>query len=59
MQLLEKQRGVRVSCPEEVAYRMGFIDAARLRALGAGLGEASAYDRYLLRIAAASAPAGR
>ncbi|MGW0659541.1 hypothetical protein [Streptodolium elevatio] len=34
VQLLEKQRGVRVSCPEEVAYRMGFIDAAQLRARG-------------------------
>lgn len=55
VQLLEKSRGVRVSCPEEVAYRMGYIDAAQLRALGAGLGEASGYGRHLLRIAAEAA----
>lgn len=52
VQLLEKRRGIRVCCPEEVAYRMGFIDRAQLHALGAGLGEASAYGRHLLRVAA-------
>ncbi|NUU20064.1 MAG: glucose-1-phosphate thymidylyltransferase RfbA [Streptomycetaceae bacterium] len=52
VQVLEKRRGSRVCCPEEVAFRMGFIDAARLCALGEALGDASAYGRYLREVAA-------
>jgi len=54
MRALEKCQGFRVSCPEEVAYRMGFIDRERLLALGQEL-EKSDYGRYLLAIANAPA----
>ncbi len=47
---LEKRQGLKVSCPEEVAYRMGFIDKAQLKSLGARLSK-STYGAYLLRIA--------
>ncbi len=47
---LEKRQGFRVACPEEIAFRMGFIDAAQLAGLGTAL-EPSAYGRYLQEIA--------
>lgn len=47
---LEARQGYRISCPEEVAYRMGFISREELRKLGRQLGY-SDYGRYLLSIA--------
>jgi glucose-1-phosphate thymidylyltransferase len=47
---LEKRQGFRIACPEEVAYRCGFIDRAALQRLGSEL-EKSDYGRYLLSIA--------
>jgi glucose-1-phosphate thymidylyltransferase len=46
---LEKRQGLRIACPEEVAYRMGFIGRDELFQLGKGL-EKSDYGRYLLSI---------
>ena len=46
---LEKRQGFKISCPEEVAYLMGFIDAAKLAALADALGK-SAYGGYLRRL---------
>jgi glucose-1-phosphate thymidylyltransferase len=46
---LEKRQGLRVSCPEEVAFRMGFISRDDLVRLGREL-EKSGYGRYLLAI---------
>lgn len=43
---LEKRQGFKVACPEEVAYRMGFIDATRLEELATRLGK-STYGTYL------------
>ena len=40
---------MKVACPEEVAYRCGFINAARLRALARPLAK-SGYGDYLLRL---------
>jgi glucose-1-phosphate thymidylyltransferase len=50
MRTLEKRQGFRVSCPEEIAYRMGFISRDDLERLGRELGK-SDYGRYLLAIA--------
>ncbi|MBR1120184.1 glucose-1-phosphate thymidylyltransferase RfbA [Bradyrhizobium lablabi] len=50
MRTLERRQGFRVSCPEEIAFRMGYIGRADLRRLGQEL-EKSAYGRYLLAIA--------
>ncbi len=44
---LEARQGLKVGCPEEVAWRRGFIDDDALRALAEGLGR-SGYGRYLL-----------
>ena len=43
--------GFRVSCPEEIAFRMGLISGDDLEQLGRELGKAE-YRRYLLAIAA-------
>jgi glucose-1-phosphate thymidylyltransferase len=47
---LEKRQGLKVACPEEVAFRMGFIDAGQLHQLGKRLSR-SAYGAYLLGVA--------
>lgn len=47
---LEKRQGLKVACPEEVAFHMNFIDRAQLRALGDKLSK-STYGEYLIRIA--------
>jgi glucose-1-phosphate thymidylyltransferase len=46
---LEKRQGLKIACPEEVAYRMGYISAAELTALAAPLMK-SGYGTYLLQI---------
>jgi len=46
---LEHRQGLKVSCPEEIAYRLGYIDEAQLRELAAGIGKSS-YGRYLLKL---------
>lgn len=49
VQTLEKRQGLKVACPEEVAWRSGFIDDAKLEALAAGYrNEYGAYLRSLL-----------
>ncbi|MDP1867809.1 MAG: glucose-1-phosphate thymidylyltransferase RfbA [Bradyrhizobium sp.] len=50
MRTLEKRQGFRVSCPEEIAYRMGYISRDDLAGLGRELGK-SEYGRYLCAIA--------
>lgn len=47
---LEKRQGLKISCPEEVAFRRGFIGAKQLRRAAETLGN-SAYGKYLLSIA--------
>jgi glucose-1-phosphate thymidylyltransferase len=46
---LEKRQGLKIACPEEIAYRMGYISAAQLEALAAPLVK-SGYGTYLLQI---------
>jgi glucose-1-phosphate thymidylyltransferase len=56
--VLEKRTGLKISCPEEIAFRMKRIDEAQLRRLAKAL-EGSAYGRYLEGIVArAGAPDG-
>ncbi len=49
IETLEKRQGLKVNCPEEVAYRAGFIDTAQLRALAEPLRK-SGYGEYLLNL---------
>ncbi|WP_409489851.1 glucose-1-phosphate thymidylyltransferase RfbA [Amycolatopsis sp. cmx-11-12] len=50
VQVLEHRTGVRIACLEEVALRMGFIDADECFALGAKLAK-SGYGEYLMNVA--------
>jgi glucose-1-phosphate thymidylyltransferase len=47
---LERRQGTKIACPEEIAFRMGFIDAAQLEAATQKLGK-SDYARYLRNVA--------
>jgi glucose-1-phosphate thymidylyltransferase len=49
IETIERRQGLRIACPEEIAYRMGFIDAAAVRKLAKPLAK-SGYGEYLLRI---------
>ena len=46
---LEKRQGLKVACPEEIAYRAGWIDAAQLEALAAPMLK-NAYGQYLMQV---------
>ena len=46
---LEKRQGLKVACPEEIAYRSGWIDAAQLEALAAPLLK-NGYGQYLMQV---------
>jgi glucose-1-phosphate thymidylyltransferase len=49
IQTIEKRQGLKVACPEEIAYREGYIDAAQLQELAARLAKSS-YGEYLRRL---------
>lgn len=46
---IEKRQGLKVACPEEIAYRLGYIDAEQMKALAAKIAKSS-YGQYLLRL---------
>ena len=46
---LEKRQGLKIACPEEIAYRSGWIDAAQLEALAAPMLK-NGYGRYLMQV---------
>ncbi|MBM3094845.1 glucose-1-phosphate thymidylyltransferase RfbA [Ensifer sp. T173] len=46
---LERRQGFKIACPEEVAYRLGFIDANQLESLAGQYGK-SAYGHYLTSV---------
>jgi glucose-1-phosphate thymidylyltransferase len=49
IETIERRQGLKIACPEEIAYRMGFIDAVQLEALARPL-EKSGYGAYLRRV---------
>jgi glucose-1-phosphate thymidylyltransferase len=46
IETIEKRQGLKVACPEEIAFRMGYITASQLQVLANSLGK-TAYGRYL------------
>jgi glucose-1-phosphate thymidylyltransferase len=50
IEALESRQGLKVACPEEIAFRCGYIDSAQLEKLAAPLAK-SGYGTYLLEIA--------
>jgi glucose-1-phosphate thymidylyltransferase len=46
---IEQRQGLKVACPEEIAYRLGYIDAAQMKALAVKIAKSS-YGQYLLRL---------
>ncbi|EKP0280170.1 glucose-1-phosphate thymidylyltransferase RfbA [Aeromonas bestiarum] len=51
IQTIETRQGLKVSCPEEIAYRKGFIDVQQVRVLAEPLAK-NAYGQYLLKMVA-------
>ncbi len=47
IQTIEKRQGLKISCPEEIAYREGYIDAAQVERLATPL-QKNAYGQYLM-----------
>ena len=46
---LEKRQGLKVACPEEIAFRAGWISAEQLQALAQPLAK-NGYGQYLLKL---------
>ena len=49
IEVIERRQGLKVACPEEIAYRMGYISADELKALAKPLAK-NGYGQYLLRL---------
>ena len=49
IETIERRQGLKIACPEEIAFRQGFIDARQLGELARQLGK-SGYGEYLVRI---------
>lgn len=49
IETIEQRQGLKIACPEEIAYRLGYIDAAQLEHLAEPLKQ-STYGQYLLQI---------
>jgi len=47
IETIERRQGLKVACPEEIAYRLGYIDAEDLERLGLALAK-NGYGQYLL-----------
>ena len=48
IETIERRQGLKIACPEEIAYRLGYIDAAALEKLGQSM--KNGYGRYLLDV---------
>ena len=49
IRVLEERQGLKIGCPEEIAYRQGFVDSAQLETLANSL-DKSGYGQYLLEL---------
>lgn len=51
VETIEQRQGMKICCPEEIAFRIGFIDAGQLKRLAEPLAK-NGYGQYLFRILA-------
>ncbi len=51
VQALQERQGMMISCPEEIAYRLGYIDKAKLIAQASAMSKDNPYGAYLLALA--------
>ena len=49
VQIIEQRQGLKICCPEEIAYNNGFIDAGQLKQLASQLGK-NGYGEYLIEV---------
>ncbi len=49
IEIIERRQGLKVSCPEEIAFKLGYIDAHQVRALATNLKQ-NEYGQYLLKM---------
>ena len=50
IETIERRQGLKIACPEEIAFRLGYISAEDLKQLGMAMGNNNAYGKYLLRV---------
>ena len=49
IEIVEQRQGLKICCPEEIAFLSGYIDAEQMRALAAAL-DKNEYGRYLISV---------
>ena len=49
IEVIQRRQGLKISCPEEIAYKLGYIDAAQVKAIASGLRQ-NEYGQYLLKM---------
>ena len=51
IEVIQRRQGLKISCPEEIAYKLGYIDAEQVEAMGMALKQ-NDYGQYLLKMLA-------
>ena len=49
IEVIQRRQGLKISCPEEIAYKLGYIDAAQVEAIATGLKQ-NEYGKYLFKM---------
>jgi glucose-1-phosphate thymidylyltransferase len=49
IEIIQRRQGLKISCPEEIAYKLGYIDAGQVEAIALGLKQ-NEYGKYLLKM---------
>ena len=49
VEILERRQGLKIACPEEIAWRLGYIDDEQLETIGSTMGK-NGYGQYLLKV---------
>lgn len=49
IEIIQRRQGLKISCPEEIAYKLGYIDASQVKEVAEGLKQ-NQYGKYLLKM---------